>query len=268
MRTEAVESTSSLDDRTRAFYCSALRLLTEEHAPFLVGGAYAFQRYTGIERHTKDLDIFVRPQDCEQILNILDDAGYHTELTYPHWLGKVFSEDTCVDIIFSSGNGIATVDDIWFKKAVSETVLDQSVKLIPVEEMIWSKSFVLERERYDGADIAHLLRAHAGDLDWDHLLTRFDRDWPVLYSHLVLFSYTYPGELGALPPTLMHKLAQRLETTIANPSCDARLCNGTILSREQYLIDIHEWGYQDARVERNVMSPHSVEHWTRAIEDH
>ena len=28
--------------------------------PFLVGGAYAFARYTGIERHTKDFDVFVR----------------------------------------------------------------------------------------------------------------------------------------------------------------------------------------------------------------
>ena len=33
--------------------------------------------------------------------------------------------------------------------------------LIPAEEMIWSKAFIMERERYDGADVAHILRACA-----------------------------------------------------------------------------------------------------------
>jgi hypothetical protein len=58
-----------------------------------------------------------------------------------------------------------------------------------VEETIWSKAFVMERERYDGADIAHLLRASAERLDWHRLLERFDAHWPVLLSHLILFGF-------------------------------------------------------------------------------
>ena len=35
------------------------------------------------------------------------------------------------------------------------------------EETLWSKAFVMERERYDGADVAHLILAHGERLDWD-----------------------------------------------------------------------------------------------------
>ena len=64
-------------------------------------------------------------------------------------------------------------------------VLDVPVRLIPPEEMIWSKSFVRERERYDGADVAHVLRACADTLDWPRLVRRFDAHWRVLLHHLV-----------------------------------------------------------------------------------
>ena len=34
--------------------------------------------------------------------------------------------------------------------------------VVPAEEMIWSKAFIQERERFDGADIHHLLRCKGG----------------------------------------------------------------------------------------------------------
>ena len=52
----------------------------------------------------------------------------------------------------------------------------------------------MERERYDGADIAHLLRARADQLAWRRLLRRFGPHWRVLLGHLVLFGFVYPGE--------------------------------------------------------------------------
>src|SRR4026209_1522994 len=103
---------------TAAFYREAVRALTHSGVPFLVGGAYAFGRYTGIERHTKDFDVFVRPGDVERTLRTLEDAGAATELTVPHWLGKARRGEDFIDVIFSSGNGLATVDAEWFTHAV------------------------------------------------------------------------------------------------------------------------------------------------------
>src|SRR5262249_40232743 len=154
-----------------------VEVLDEARVPFLVGGAYALAHYTGIVRHTKDFDVFVRPEDCRRGLEAFAGEGLRTELTFPHWLGKAFNGEDFVHVIFRSGNGIAKVDDAWFEHAVSATFLGKPVRLCPVEEIIWSKSFVCERERFDGADINHLLRARGRVLDWRRMLDRFGPHW-------------------------------------------------------------------------------------------
>ncbi len=124
------------DAGTRAFFCQALQTLTESRVPFLVGGGYAFGCYTGIERHTRDLDIFVRRRDCHRILEVLSLAGCRTALVFPHWLGKAFHGEEFIDVIFSSGNGIAEVDDGWFEHALEGEILGQRVRFCPLEETI------------------------------------------------------------------------------------------------------------------------------------
>jgi hypothetical protein len=42
-----------IDPVARAFYRDVMIRLEERGIPFLVGGAYAFERYTGIARHTR-----------------------------------------------------------------------------------------------------------------------------------------------------------------------------------------------------------------------
>jgi hypothetical protein len=106
-------------------------------------------------------------------LRALERAGYLTEVSFPHWLGKAHCGDYFVDVIYSSGNGVARVDDEWFQHAPRDQVFDLPVRLCPVEEMIWSKAFVQERERFDGADVAHLLLCCAPRLDWERVLRRF-----------------------------------------------------------------------------------------------
>src|SRR4028119_74474 len=154
-----IPSQDYLDPKSRAFYCQVLKTFTASGIPFLVGGAYAFERYTGIARHTKDLDLFVRRNDCPRILEVLSKAGYRTEVTLPHWLAKAFYGESFVDLIFNCANGYGAVDDIWFEHAIEEEVLGMPVRICPVEEMICSKAFIMARDRFDGADVAHLLRA-------------------------------------------------------------------------------------------------------------
>lgn len=67
------------------------------------------------------------------------------------------------------GNGVSAVDDGWFEHAHSVALLGMPVLIAPVEETLWWKAFVMERERFDGADVAHILLAHAESLDWRRL---------------------------------------------------------------------------------------------------
>jgi hypothetical protein len=241
-------SVDGFEAQPYCFYCDGLRVLQKAEVPFLVGGAYALACYTGILRQTKDLDLFTRPEDCERVLEVLSATGYRTELTDPRWLAKAYTGEDYIDVIFSSGNAIAQVDDIWFKHAITADVLGMPVSVCPPEETIWSKAFVMERERYDGADIAHLLRACGKILDWDRLLDRFGEHWRLLLSHLILFTFIYPSEPECIPLSVMQTLIDRLQSESHAPSCTQRFCQGTLLSKVQYAIDIEQWGYQDVRL--------------------
>ncbi len=250
------------------FYRHAMAVLRDASVPFLVGGAYAYARYTGVVRHTKDFDVFLKREDLERALDALKAAGYSTELTFPHWLGKAFQGDDFVDLIYSSGNGIARVDERWFEHAVDEKVLGVPAKLAPAEEIIWSKSFILERERYDGADVAHLLLNRARELDWDRLLERFGPNWRVLLNHLLLFGYIYPGERDLLPRAVWDELLGRLAAEGPPKPAEEKLCRGTLLSRGQYLLDVEERGYRDARlVPVGNMSAEDIKLWSDAARE-
>jgi len=254
-------------DAAFRFYREAMDVLCIAKVPFLVGGAYAFAVYTGLARHTKDFDIFVRRSDRDRCLEALAEIGCTAEVCFPHWLAKACRDGDFIDIIYSSGNGVARVDDEWFERAVEEDVLGVPAPLIPAEEMIWSKAFIMERERFDGADIAHLIRARGEQLDWRRLLRRFDDHWPVLLSHLILFSYIYPEERRVVPAAVMRYLLAQVRGRVdAPPERNGKLCQGTLLSREQYLADIEQWGYADARLTpHGSISPDDLVPWHEAI---
>jgi hypothetical protein len=253
-------------DEARRFYGDVLQALNRAKVPFLVGGGFAFSHYTGIKRWTKDLDVFVRPRDAEWLLGTIAQAGHRSELVAPHWLGKCWCGDAFVDVIFSSGNGLCVVDDEWFVHADEADVLGHRAWLCPVEEMIWSKAFVLERERYDGADVCHLIRARGTELDWERMFRRFDRHWHVLMSHLVLYRFAYPSERSAVPRWVMRGLLGRLQRELETDVPDQRTCHGTLLSARQYLVDVEEWGFRDARLDPEVsMNPSDIELLTRSL---
>lgn len=236
-----------LSPQAQKFYHTALGYLLDAGVPFLVGGAYAFRHYTGITRHTKDFDIFARASDSTAILDVLEANGYQTEVTSPLWLAKAFCGKHFIDVIYGSANGVAPVDNLWFERAPTAEIVGHTLKLVAPEEMIWQKAFIMERERYDGADVAHLLLKQGAQLDWRHLLDRFNGNWRVLLSHLLLFQFIYPATREAIPNWVLRELLQRAQRRHARTKGDELLCNGTLLSGEQYTIDVEQWGFANVR---------------------
>src|SRR5215813_15247308 len=214
------------------FHRRSVAALHSAEVPFMVGGAYLVEVCGGVSRSTKDFDLYIRPKHVDAALRALAPARYKTELTFRHLLGKATYEGNILDLIFRAGNGLCEVDDSWFDRARDDDVLGVPVKLCAPEEMIWMKAYIMERERFDGADIAHILRCCATNIDWLHLVRRFGSDWRVLLSHLILFGYIYPGERTQIPAAIMDDLITRFrrEARTAGPE---RLCRGTLLSRQQ-----------------------------------
>ena len=257
---------NTIEPVVRQFYQRSIDVLNDANVPFLVGGAYAIELYTGHIRKTKDFDVFVMKDDVEKALEAFRQAGFESEFTFPHWLGKVYQGDKFVDVIFSSGNGVAPVDEVWFENARKAILFGRVVPVSPPEESLWSKAFIMERERYDGADVAHLLYATAEELDWHRLIQRFGPHWRVLYAHLTLFGYIYPGRRDTIPAWVMRALTDRISSEINDDPLPVDVCRGTVLSRAQYLGDVEKHELIDGRlVPFGVMTPEEVEAWTEAI---
>lgn len=236
----------ALEEQETTTRRAAVRALMDAGVPFVLGGAYAMRAYTGLDRDTKDIDICCRPEELEDALACLRGSGLRIERTDPRWLAKAFApHGGYVDLIFGSGNGVCPIDSLWLVRAKRAFVLGLEVPIAAPEELICVKSFVQERDRFDGADIHHLLRCTADRLDWDFLLWRMGEHGEVLLAHLVLFRYAFPDERGKVPEWAFARLVSAAEGAAATPRW-RRTCRGTLLSRSQYNRDVQN-GLVDAR---------------------
>src|SRR4051812_25497880 len=139
------------------FYTSVLKLLRRSRTPCLVGGAYAVNCYTGVNRDTKDIDIFCRAGDYPKILSFAAGQGFATEVEDERWIAKIRRGDHFCDVIFGSANLVAPVGDSWFKERRRCRMFGVPVLLVPPTELIWSKAFIMDRLKFDGNDIAHVI---------------------------------------------------------------------------------------------------------------
>lgn len=261
----------SLGEEAVAFYRRVMKILRAAELPFLVGGAYAFRCYTGVERDTKDFDFHIRSSDVDAVVAALRREGLRAERKF-HWVAKVHSDDDehFADFAFWASNGLGEVDDSWMQRAAArgpeQRILGVPARLCPPEEMLWHKMYVMERERFDGGDVAHLILRCGETLDWPHLRARFGEHWRLLLCHLVLFGFIYPTEEARCVPAELRAelLAQLMKSP---PECSERLCRGPLISRAQYLPDVQEWGFVDARLRPPAkLTEQQLREWTEAID--
>lgn len=228
-----------------AFYVESLRELKTAGLPFLLAGTYAVCAYTGLTRATKDLDIFCRPGDYPRVLAHFRKLGYDTEVEDERWLAKVRKGQHFFDVIFNSTTALTPVTDQWFGDAPTTRVYGIEVRLTPPTELILSKAFVQSRERYDGADVAHLILKRHDGIDWRRLLSYMDQYWEVLLIHILNFQFIYPTERNRIPRWLFDELMQRLSERSDLPVPQVRICRGRLFSRSDYRIDVAKWGFAD-----------------------
>ncbi|MBI2022868.1 nucleotidyltransferase [Candidatus Daviesbacteria bacterium] len=225
-------------------YANVLKKLSKTGIHFLVGGTFAYRKYTGIKRETKDMDIFCKAGDFPRLLKALEEEGFKSRMHDSRWIAKAFMYNLYVDIIFATPSGIWYVDDSWFVGAPQVTILGTKVRLIPPEEMIWCRAYIMARDRYDGADINHLILKKGKELDWKRLLNRMEAHWELLLVHFLNFRFVYPSERDLIPKWLMKELLNRLEHQLELPKPKDKTTRGPLLSHNQYNIDVEKWGFK------------------------
>ena len=109
-----------------------------------------------------------------------------------------------------------------------------AVRLCPAEEMIWSKVDDHERERYDGADVAHLFR-HCTPAELGAPAAAVRAEWSVLLGqpHSVWLHFREKRRL--IPSAVIKELLNRCRRARRADALQQGLFKGTLLSRVQYL---------------------------------
>lgn len=235
--------------RERRVYTRALQAMRQEGPPFVVSGLYALHQHTGIYRETKDLDVMLQPSDVEDAARVLKAAGFRVVLHAAHWLAKARDGELFVDLVFGMANGLHLIDGNWIRHAYIGEIAGIPIRVAAPEDLIFHRLFIWERHRSDMSDIAHLILMYGHRMDWERLIQRVGDNWRLLLAQIHFFDFVYPGRRESVPPAVRAKLLDRARAAMDEEGSRPDVCQGTLISRFSFAIDVKEWGFRDVRAE-------------------
>jgi hypothetical protein len=231
---------TDVPEEQAALFREVLTALEERQVPFAVSGAFALRAHTGICRFTKDLDLFMTAKTSCEVFPYLRQRGFDCVVCDPVWLAKARKGEFFVDMITGMSNGVIVVEDSWMERASPAIVHQVRTRVLAPEELVASKIFVAKRERFDGADIAHVIYGTYGSFDWEWELQLVGEHWEMLLWSLLLFRYVYPAHTHYVPATIWRRLLRRFEDQIAQPPSNAAF-RGSLVDENMFAIDVNEW---------------------------
>jgi predicted nucleotidyltransferase len=180
---------------------AALDALDEGKVDYaLIGGIAASG--LGRPRPTQDIDIFLRPEDAEAALMMLEQKGFQTEKTFPTWLYKAFKDRILVDVVFRSIGGIY-FDAELKARACKLRYHGRDVQVVSPEDFIILKCAVHSEEGpHHWHDALSVLSQ--SKLDWDYLLHR-SRKAPRRLLALLIYAQSCDIWIPNQPISLLHQ---------------------------------------------------------------
>lgn len=236
-----------IPEEERTVYQQGLRALNEAGVPYVIAGLYAIYEYTGIYRQTKDLDLFLAPGRLVDAARALKHAGFDVKLEQAHWIAKALLNGKQIDLIFGMGNGLSLIDEDWYRYSRPGILAATQVRIAPPEDLLWHRLFVSERHRSDMSDAVHLIFCRGPELNWERVLQRTGQQWQLLLAQIHLFDFVYPAHRRNVPQWVRDELHARAEADV--DITDPTVCQGTLISRFSFAIDVNEWGMRDLRKE-------------------
>ena len=207
-------------------YCRVIQEARSAGVRFAFGGAFATAIYTGQLRNTKDFDFYVLPEDRDRMKEAISRAGlqdYFDRLAYDRaWIYRASRGDIIVDAIWQMANQRAPVGPEWLTRGPEVSIRGEQLRAIPVEELIWSKLYVLQRERSDWGDVLNLIDSRATAIDWDHLINRLSDDAPLLSAALLVYGWLATDRVNDIPAGVWSRLALAAPRTYRDPELPQR----------------------------------------------
>lgn len=241
-------SAAPLPPEAASLYRDVLLAMNGHGIPYAVAGAFALQKYTGIWRMTKDLDLFIKAEDIPPALAYLGQQGFLCETLDAVWLSKAHRGEYFVDLISGMSNAVIVVDDSWMRRTQPATIAGITSQIISPEDLLASKLFVLRKERFDGGDVAHIIYGTKGRLEWGRIMDVAGEHWEIVLYALMLFRYIYPAHTDYVPASLWQDLLSRYMHLVQHPDPKAPF-RGSLVDENIFSIDIRDWGLEDLQSE-------------------
>jgi predicted nucleotidyltransferase len=174
----------------------------------------------GRPRSTHDIDLFVKPEDAQLVLQALARAGFRTEKTDPSWLYKGFKEDILVDVIFKS-KGEIYLDAEMYQRSQQAEFHGKQLRLVAPEDLLIIKAAAHSELTPGHWHDATALLSHAS-LDWDYLIRRARRAPRRVLSLLL---YAQSNDIW-VPNFVINELYQGIFGDVSRPNLQAQLQGG------------------------------------------
>jgi predicted nucleotidyltransferase len=172
-------------DRVSAVLAEAVAALDADGVPYVVMGGLVTAAVAR-PRTTEDIDLFVRPEHADRLLDVLARTGFDVEHHDPMWLYKAWKDGVLVDVIFRSSGDIY-VDDEMEARAVTTTCLGTTVRALSAEDLLVIKAVVAaEHSPHHWYDALSVIAR--SDIDWEYLVRRARQAGPRRVLSLLLYA--------------------------------------------------------------------------------
>ncbi len=203
-------------------YSCVLNQICKEGIPFALGGGLALGYYTGTLRRSKDLDIYVTPEHKDRVIAMMNHCGlgdYFAVQPYDReWIYRGHSDGAIIDVIWAMANKRTVVDEVWTSGGPTVHLCGQTFRVIPPEELLWSKLYVMQRDRCDWPDLFNLLAAVGPGLNWSHLAHRAAEDRALLKALLSIFAWVAPERAMQIPRRVWRSFDLVQPIPVADPT--------------------------------------------------
>ena len=217
----------SVEPEKWAIYRRVLTMAQDRRIPFAVGGGTATMVYTGRPRQSKDIDLFLAPDHRDEMIQVTRDCGLgdlYDEQPYDrNWIYRAHDGAAIVDVIWSMANYRSQVDATWLENGPEIELDGMRLHLVPAEETLWCKLYILQRDRCDWPDALNIVKTVGPELDWDRVMSRLEGDTPLLSGLLSVFAWLCPDRAQDLPRSLWRQLNLEYPRHAAGESRRARL---------------------------------------------
>ena len=178
------------------------------------------------------------------LFSIFRKKGFECEVCDPVWLFKAHRDGFFVDLITGMSNATIVVEDSWIELAKPASVQGVQTRVLAAEELVASKLFIVRRERFDGADIAHVILRNSRETRLAARSAAGGRTLGNPPMGACLVPLLYPAQTQYVPKEVWRDLVSRFQEVVSHPEPAAKF-RGSLVDDKQFAIDVNEWGLEN-----------------------